>query len=213
MPAWAWVLIVIAILAMIAYVVYRTMATRRLRGHFQGEYDRAIDETGSKRAAESELRDRTRRRKQLNIVPLSEQSRARYTQRWQNAQSRFVDTPVEAVREADLLTIDVMQERGYPMEDFDRRAADVSVDHPDVVDHFRNAHRTMQQGDRASTENLREAMVHYRALFEDLVGGSVTANQMRTGTAGTGTTGTASQAPPPPADTPDEPEDPQRRVS
>jgi hypothetical protein len=216
MPAWAWVLIVIAIIAVIGLLVYRTMASRRLRGHFQDEYDRTIDESGSKRAGEAELRDRARRRKELDIVPLSEQSRARYTERWQTAQSRFVDTPTEAVREADVLIIDVMRERGYPMEDFDRRADDISVDHPDVVTHFRSAHKTMEAGDRATTENLREAMVHYRALFEELVGGRVPVNPTQSsGTTGTTTTtaGTSSQAPPPPAGTTDEPEDPQRRVS
>ena len=152
---------------------------------------------------------------QLDIVPLSEQSRARYTERWQNAQSRFVDTPTEAVREADVLIIDVMRERGYPMEDFDRRADDISVDHPNVVTHFRSAHKTMSAGDRATTENLREAMVHYRALFEELVGGRVPVKPTQsTGTTGmTRTAGTASQTPPPPAGTTEEPEDPQRRVS
>jgi hypothetical protein len=215
MPAWAWVLIAIAVVAVIGVVVYRTVATKRLRGHFQDEYDRTIDETGSKRAGEAELRERAQRRKQLDIAPLSEQSRARYTERWQNAQSRFVDTPVEAVREADVLIIEVMRERGYPMEDFDRRAADVSVDHPEVVKHFRSAHKTMEQGNGASTENLRAAMVHYRALFEELVGGRVPVNPGgTTTTAGTtGTAGTAPAAPPPPAGTVNEPEDPQRRVS
>jgi hypothetical protein len=216
MPAWAWVLIAIAILAAIGYLVYRMMATRRLRDHFQDEYDRTIDESESRRAGEAELRDRARRRKELDIVPLSEQSRARYTDRWQSAQSRFVDTPVEAVREADVLIIDVMRERGYPMEDFDRRADDISVDHPNVVTHFRSAHKTMEAGDRATTEDLREAMVHYRALFEELVGGRVPVNPTQSAGATTGTTrttGTTSQTPPPPAGTTDEPEDPQRRVS
>src|SRR5437763_13454479 len=126
MPGWAWAVIAIAMVAVIGYVAYRAVATRNLRSHFRDEYDRAVDQQGSKRAAEAELRGRARRRKELDIVPLSEASRARYTELWQNAQARFVDAPVAAVREADVIVIDVMRERGYPMDDFDRRAADVS---------------------------------------------------------------------------------------
>jgi hypothetical protein len=173
MPAWAWVVVGVVAFAAIAYALYRIVRTRGLERQFRGEYDRTVDELGSRRKAEADLRERARRRNELDVVPLSDASRQRYTDQWQIVQSRFVDAPADAVREADVLICAVMRERGYPVDDFEQRAADISVDHPDVVSHFRDAHGTKERGAAASTEQLRGAMVHYRALFESLVGGRV----------------------------------------
>ena len=171
MPVWAWVLIAIAAAAALGYLVYRAVTKQRLQRRFGEEYDRTVEDRGDPRAAQADLREREKRRKGLNIVPLSDASRTRSTQRWQDIQSRFVDMPAEAVREADALIVNVMRERGYPVDDFDQRAADVSVDHPNVVTHYRDAHATLDRGSQASTEQMRDATVHYRALFEELVQG------------------------------------------
>src|SRR5207249_880388 len=144
----------------------------RMQSRFGPEYDRAVSETGSQRKATSELSQREKRRRERNIVPLSSAARERYSVQWQSVQARFVDQPSEAVGEADGLVMAVMQERGYPMESFDQRSADISVDHPRVVDNYRAAHGISlanQQG-QASTEDLRQAMVHYRSLFDELLG-------------------------------------------
>jgi hypothetical protein len=124
-----------------------------------------------RRRAESELAERERRREYLEIVPLEPAARERYAEAWRDTQARFVDSPEQAIREADHLVTEVMRERGYPMEDFDQRAADVSVDHPNVTENYRAAHATSLANDQgeASTEDLRQAMVHYRALFVELL--------------------------------------------
>ena len=116
-------------------------------------------------------RHRRKRREQLEIRPLAPEERERYRQEWQNVQARFVDAPETALRESDLLVTRVMRDRGYPMEEFDQRAADVSVDHPEVVENYRAAHAVyvrLEAGD-SDTEALRQAMVHYRALFQELL--------------------------------------------
>jgi hypothetical protein len=174
MPGWAWVLIAVAALAVVAIVVWQAMRERRtrtLRGRFGPEYDRAVEGSESKRSAESELAARADRRDQLEITPLSPGARERYTVEWQRVQARFVDDPEGAVRESDLLIQRVMSDRGYPMDDFDQRAADISVDHPLVVENYREGNRLARAsslGD-GTTEDLRQAMRHYRALFDELL--------------------------------------------
>jgi hypothetical protein len=173
MAAWVWVLIVIAIVAVVAVVIWQALARRRtgrLQQRFGPEYDRAVDSAEGKRQAEAELQAREERRERLEIRPLSQSARARYVETWRVTQAQFVDDPRTAVSSADSLIQSVMAERGYPVEDFEQRAADVSVDHPQVVENYRAGHRLARAsaGDD-STENLRQAMKHYRALFDELV--------------------------------------------
>jgi hypothetical protein len=174
MPAWAWAIIVVAAVVLVAIVVWRAVAakrTRTLQGRFGPEYDRTIESAESRRDAEAELKARAERRDELDIRPLAPGARDRYLVEWQRVQARFVDDPDGSVREADMLIQQVMSDRGYPMDDFDQRAADISVDHPGVVENYREGHRLTRSaavGD-GTTEDLRQAMVHYRALFDDLL--------------------------------------------
>ena len=173
MPSWVWVLIAIGIVLVLALVAWNAYGTRRRKGlqdRFGPEYDRTVADAPSRREAESELSERQKRRDELDIRPLEPDSRDRYASRWHNTQAKFVDAPEDAVGEADTLIQEVMRERGYPVEDFEQQAADVSVDHPEVVEHYRKAH-AIHTGSRASTEELREAMLHYRALFAELLEG------------------------------------------
>jgi hypothetical protein len=174
MPGWVWVLIAIGVVVVLGLVIWQAVArrrTERLRDRFGPEYDRAIGTAESRRTAESDLAAREERRDQLEIRPLSLAARERYAQRWQTVQAQFVDSPSAAVASADSLIESVMVERGYPVEDFDQRAADVYVDHPQVVENYRHGHRLAEKsaGGDGSTESLRQAMRHYRALFEELV--------------------------------------------
>ena len=168
MPGWAWVLVAVVVIIMVALVVWqalRARRTRRLQGRFGPEYDRTLDRADGRREAEADLAARAKRRDELDIRPLPTASRDRYVEEWQHVQARFVDDPRGAVQEADTLIQSVLRERGYPVDDFDQRAADLSVDHPQVVENYRNGHR-LSTGD---TEEQRQAMVHYRALFDELV--------------------------------------------
>jgi hypothetical protein len=175
MDAWVWVVIVIAVvlaIAVIAAALARKRRSEGLRERFGPEYERTIDDAGGRRDAERELRDRERRREDFDIQPLSPAARDRYAAEWERVQARFVDDPEGAVRDADRLVQQAMGERGYPVdEDFDRRAADLSVDHPGVVDNFREGHDLWQRYERGdgSTEDLRRAMMRYRSLFEELL--------------------------------------------
>src|SRR5918999_537787 len=159
------ILVVIVLLALLAFFAGRQRRSRKLQDTFGPEYERTVSQTGDRRAAEAELRERTERRAELNIVPLEPEARSC------NTQAQFVDEPVEATREADRLITSVMRDRGYPVDDFEQRAADISVDHPQVVDDYRAAHAIAAANDRseASTEDLRQALVHYRSLFEELL--------------------------------------------
>ena len=177
MPAWSWVVIAaavviaIALAAIVARSMIRRRRTERLKEHFGPEYERAVGEAGDQGAAEKELVARERKRQKLEIVALAPESRAKYAKQWRTVQTAFVDNPSGAVGEADRLLTQVMRERGYPIDDFDQRAADISVDHPNVVEHYRAAHvlhLAQEQGD-IGTEAQREAFVHYRALFEKLL--------------------------------------------
>jgi len=174
MPSWVWVLIAIAVIVVLAVVVWQALARRRtgrLQQQFGPEYERTLENADSKRDAEAELQTREERRQQFEIRPLSQVARDRYLQNWKRVQTQFVDDPRSAVAGADSLLQSVMAERGYPVEDFDQRAADLSVDHPQVVENYRHGHRLAQASADGSdsTEDLRQAMRHYRALFDELV--------------------------------------------
>jgi hypothetical protein len=174
MPAWGWVLIAVGVVVVLALVLWQALARRRttrLQRQFGPEYERAVGGGESRRDAEAELQAREERRQRLDIRPLSEAARIRYVEAWRVTQAQFVDDPRGAVAAADSLIQSVMADRGYPVEDFEQRAADVSVDHPQVVENYREGHRLAQASadGRESTEDLRQAMRHYRALFDDLV--------------------------------------------
>jgi hypothetical protein len=174
MPDWLWILIALAALIILAAVVWTVLARRKrehLRERFGPEYNRAVDEHDDRRSAEAELERREKQRERLDIVPLAPESRERYLASWRDLQTGFVDEPERSVGEADRLVTEVMRERGYPMDEFDQRVADISVDHPNVVEHYRAAHGISIASDNgeASTEDLRQAVVHYRALFEELL--------------------------------------------
>jgi hypothetical protein len=174
MPTWAWVLIAVAaiiVLVLLAWTAFRANQRRRLRQDFGPEYDRAVADAPTTREAEADLEERRKRREELDIRPLSPTTRERYQREWETAQARFVDDPEAAIGEADRLIQEVMRERGYPVDDFEQRAADLSVDHPDVVQNYRAAHATSRKVVRgeADTEEVRQAMIHYRALFDELL--------------------------------------------
>ncbi len=168
------IIIVAAIAAaMIGYLLYaanRRKHTGELKGRFGPEYDRTVAASGGRKPAEADLAAREKRVEKLDIKPLGETQRQDYIERWRVIQARFVDDPATSVRDADKLVGDTMTARGYPMATWDQRAADVSVDHPQVVDNYRAGHdiSAMPAG-KATTEQLRQAMVHYRTLFEELL--------------------------------------------
>jgi len=153
------------------YVRKRRTTTAGLQHKFGSEYQRAVKEHGSDRKAEAKLADREKRVEKLNLRDLNPMEHERFSKHWESVQSRFVDSPKGAVTEGDDLISSVMKTRGYPVSDFDQRAADISVDHPRVVENYRSAHEiALRVGkDQATTEDLRTAMIHYRSLFEELV--------------------------------------------
>ena len=173
MEAWMWILVgvVIVALAVVAFLAWQAQRRKRLRDTFGPVYEQEVADADSRREAEAELEDRRKRREQLAIRPLGADAVDRYSRAWEGLQTQFVDDPVGATRDADRLVEQVMAERGYPMEDFESRADLVSVDHPTVVENYRSAHETYLAYDRgdASTEDLRQAMVHYRSLFAELL--------------------------------------------
>lgn len=174
MDAWVWIVLVLLVIAGIAALWYaRSQRTRteQLRERFGPEYERAVAASDRKREAEAELEERAKRRERLDIVPLEPEAQARHEAAWSDLQARFVDEPSKAVSGADALVQEVMKERGYPMESFEQREADISVDHPDVTQDYRAAHAISLANDhgKASTEDLRQAMVHYRSLFGKLL--------------------------------------------
>ena len=163
--------IVVAAVAATAWWYSQKRRSEQLHQRFGPEYERAVDEHGDRGRAEAALEDRKERVEQLHLRPLSPEQRDRFGPEWRHLQARFVDVPAEAVKQADSLVAEVMAARGYPTGDFEQRVADVSVDHPQVVEHYRAAHviALRNDGGQANTEDLRQAMVHYRALFENLL--------------------------------------------
>jgi hypothetical protein len=175
MDALGWIVLVAVVLvaAALIWLTMRQARSRALRRDFGPEYERTMARSGDRGAAESDLRDRRERVGALDLRPLSASDHDRFASEWTKVQAAFVDTPSEAVSDADELIQRVMATRGYPVEDFDRRASDVSVEHPDVVENYRSAHSIAVKEARAEghadTEALRKAMVYYRSLFDELL--------------------------------------------
>jgi hypothetical protein len=174
MDTWIWIVIAVAVVVVVVLALAAVAARRRrhhLQQRFGPEYDRTVEGADRRRNAERELREREARHDELELRPLSDASRKRYTEQWQEMQSGFVDRPQVALADADRLITDLMRERGYPVDDFDTRSDLVSVDHPDVVQNYRAAHgvavKTVEG--RTSTEDLRQAVISYRALFEEML--------------------------------------------
>ena len=165
------VVAVIVLIALAAYLLHQKKQSRGLQEHFGPEYGRAVKELGSRTQAETELKARKKRVEHFNIVPLAPAEAARFGQAWKALQINFVDNPKAVVVQADELVRDLLLKRGYPMGDFERRAADISVDHPAVVANYRAAQVIAARNQRgeADTEELRKAVVHYRALFDELL--------------------------------------------
>jgi len=176
------IIIVVAVIAIALIIAFAMSARRRqLEQQFGPEYDRAVGENDSRLRAEAELTGRQRRVRKLDIQPLSEAARSRYQAQWQAIQEQFVDAPEDAVTDAYALLTEVMRERGYPATDDDEAMADLSVDHARTVGHFRSAQditRNVAHGG-GGTEELRQAFVHYRQLFADLLGESAEAADPR----------------------------------
>jgi hypothetical protein len=162
----------IVVVAVAAYFMMRRRETGHLRDRFGSEYDRAVEERGGRRDAERELSRREQRVEKLHLREIEPDQRAAFAEAWRSTQTRFVDDPVKAIDEADTLVQRVMDKRGYPMSNFEQQAADISVDHPEVVSNYRAAHAIAKSSERgeATTEDLRQAMVHYRSLFSELLG-------------------------------------------
>lgn len=162
---------VLIILIVAGLLLTKRRRSERLQSQFGPEYERAVRETGDKGKAEAELHDRRKRVEKLDIRPLDREQRQRFTTEWEKVQADFVDDPEQSIRGADILLQDVMTARGYPVKNFEQVAADISVDHPAVVQHFRTAHEIAVRHERghADTEDLRKAMINYRELFDELV--------------------------------------------
>ena len=177
MPTWAWIVIIVVAVIVLAAIFMGTARKRRtkeLQTGFGPEYDRTVDRSGSRREGERELQERREQHDQLDIRDLPPAARERHLESWRVIQTRFVDDPESSVGEADRLVQTVMRERGYPVDDFEQRAAAISVDHPHVVENYRAAHRTSAANEHgeATTEDLRQSLVHYRGLFDELLGGA-----------------------------------------
>jgi hypothetical protein len=183
---WAWVLIAVVVVIVVIAIVAVALSRRRsagLRDRFGPEYERTMQEREGRRAAESDLRSRQKQRAQLTITPLSEPARARYAEQWRGLQEQFVDQPSSAVMAADALVRKVMGDEGYPVDDFAQQADLVSVDHPRVVDNYRTAHGVWErtQTRQASTEDMRTALLSYRALFDELLAAEPDGSRTLTG--------------------------------
>ncbi|WP_447006456.1 hypothetical protein ACRAKI_08255 [Saccharothrix isguenensis] len=166
------IVVVLVVLAAIAVLLKFLMQRKRLRSKFGPEYERALERNGSHMAAERELAEREREHSQLELRPLDDATRDSYARNWTQVQEQFVDEPNQAVSQADRLVTDLMAERGYPTDGYERREKLLSVEHGRTLDHYREAHSIVERQERgeATTEQLRAAMVHYRTVFEDLLG-------------------------------------------
>jgi hypothetical protein len=166
------IIVAVIVLIVVAIIVFvQRRRSEKLRTRFGPEYERSVAESGDRRRAEAQLEKRADRVEKFHLRSLTAEDRSRFTEQWDRVQAHFVDAPAGAVAEADQLLGDIMATCGYPMGDFEQRAADISVDHPVVVQNYRGAHdiALRQAKGQATTEDLRRAMIHYRALFEDLV--------------------------------------------
>jgi hypothetical protein len=163
--------IILVLLGVIGWMAMQRRRSDDLRQRFGPEYDQTLQATGSRRKAEAELEAREKRVRKLELRPLSAEERDGFTDRWKATQAQFVDDPGGAVTRANQLVTEVMEARGYPLGNFEQRAADLSVDHAEFVGHYRAARQIAQEHEQgeASTEALRQALVHYRGLFEDLL--------------------------------------------
>lgn len=164
--------LIVVVLAVVVWTLTQRRRSDKLQHRFGPEYDRAVNEFGGKTKAEAELIKREQRVARLNIVPITAADAARFSNTWSALQGRFVDNPKGVLAEADLLVRELMLKRGYPMGDFELRAADISVDHPSVVKNYRAAQAIAVRDARgeADTEELRKAVVHYRTLFDEILG-------------------------------------------
>jgi hypothetical protein len=179
MSSTAWlaiIVLVLAVAAIAATAISRHRRTEALRRRFGPEYERALGEQHSRRAAERDLQDRERRHAELELKELDPKQRQRYAEQWERMQAHFVEEPEAATREADELVTKVMGERGYPVENYDIRVQELSVEHAETLGHYRDAHEINKVNERgqASTEQLRQALMHYRSLFADLLGDAPT---------------------------------------
>jgi hypothetical protein len=165
------VLIVLVAIGIAAWAYLQKRRTGELRQRFGSEYDHTVEQSGERRTGERVLQEREKRVEALNLHPLSDAERVRFSDEWRSIQARFVDDPAGAADQADRIIGAVMEERGYPMTDFDQRAADISVEHPDVVTNYRSAHTIALRAKKgeATTDELRAALINYRALFQELV--------------------------------------------
>jgi hypothetical protein len=165
------VVIAVIIVAAIIFLAMRKQRTARLRSRFGPEYERTVDDVGDRHKAEHELHERQKRVSKFEIRPLPVSERDHFIERWRVVQAEFVDQPKQALAQADDLLTDVMRARGYPIENFEQRSADLSVDHPSVVQHYRAGRdiALRHRSGEADTEDLRQAMIHFRALFDELI--------------------------------------------
>jgi hypothetical protein len=175
------VVVLLAVLFAAGWFFGGQARSRRLRNRFGPEYDRRLETAENRRVAERELTEREKRHSKLSLRPLSDTARVQYTEQWTRVQERFVDSPADAVAGAEDLVHTVMRERGYPMEGFEQQAADLSVEHADVVDGYRTAHEIRGRHGQADTEELRAALVHYRDIFRELTGHSDAVPEQRAG--------------------------------
>jgi len=176
-PMWIWIAVGVLALIVVAGLIARgarRSRTQSLRDQFGNEYDHAVSQAGSRKRAERELVTRVQEVEKHEIRPLTAAEQERYRNDWQKVERHFIERPTTAVVEADELVADIMRVQGYPMGDFEKHAAHLSVKHPRVIEHYRAGHRVMEGAPgSASTEDLRQAMLHYRALFEELAGPAV----------------------------------------
>ena len=161
----------VIVAALMIWTAMRRRHTHALRDKFGDEYDRTVERTGARAKAEAALEEREKRVAKFEITPLTPQQRGDFAKEWREVKAVFVDSPVEAVHHADRLLATIMRTRGYPMGDFEQRYEDLTVDHGEVARHYREGHEIAQRHERgqASTEELRQAMIHFEALFDDLV--------------------------------------------
>jgi hypothetical protein len=170
------IVVAVAFLLLIGIVIglafYGRRRSKKLQDHFGPEYDRIVQETGSQKAAETELEQRRKVVEALNIRPLTKVEHDRYLEDWRAVQTKFVDDPARAIKDADRLIIEVMLVRNYPVTNFEERAAELSVSYPELVINYRRAHEIALKNEQqtADTEELRQAMVYYRSLFNELLG-------------------------------------------